>query len=185
MVAYPLTLCSFPLQLQGDLHFLKEDIETVERQCWELARAKEKYLLENRTSRDLTSSSWDLSASVGHDSTQNRGAGSMPGSSQSGISPKHAVGNCEGQSLLRNPTKNEICPVTGSLDHRVSDAQELPDRLAVGKKIQVLAQVPFTHNLGLLGCCIKHDFFKLTKYFTCRGFFPESRNQPIQFLMSK
>jgi E3 ubiquitin-protein ligase RFWD2 len=119
---------------------LKEDIETVERQCWELARAKEKYLLENRTSRDSTSSSWDLSASVGNASTQNRGAGAMPGSSQSGISPKHAVGNCEGQSLLLNPTKNELCPVTGSLDHRVSDAQELPDRLTVGKKLQVLAQ---------------------------------------------
>ncbi|CAK9199492.1 unnamed protein product [Sphagnum jensenii] len=127
-------------KLQGDLHFLKEDIETVERQCWELARAKEKYLLENRTSRDSTSSSWDLSASVGNASTQNRGAGAMPGSSQSGISPKHAVGNCEGQSLLLNPTKNELCPVTGSLDHRVSDAQELPDRLTVGKKLQVLAQ---------------------------------------------
>ncbi|CAM6037565.1 unnamed protein product [Sphagnum compactum] len=127
-------------KLQGDLHFLKEDIETVERQCWELARAKEKYLFENRTSRDSTSSSWDLSASVGHDSTQNRGADSMPGSSQSGISPKHAVGNCEGQSLLLNPTKNELCPVTGSLDHRVSDAQELPDRPTVGKKLQVLAQ---------------------------------------------
>ncbi len=143
-IGYALTLCFFMCQLQGDLLFLKEDIETVQRQCQDLSKAKEKYLLENRMPMDKISSDWDPSVFAGVDSSHNSRAVYRPGSGQGGVSHYPGGGNSEGLSLSINPTKKEICSIAGSLDNCLSVAQRLPDGLTVAKKRRVLAQVPVT-----------------------------------------
>jgi hypothetical protein len=131
-------------QLQGDLLFLKEDIETVHRQCQDLSKAKEKYLLENRMPMDKVSSDWDPLAFAGVDSGHNSGAVYRPGSGQGGVSHYPSGGSFEGLSLSINPTKKEICSIAGSLDNCLSVAQRMPDGLTVAKKRRVLSQVPVT-----------------------------------------
>ncbi|KAH9551797.1 hypothetical protein CY35_09G031600 [Sphagnum magellanicum] len=127
-------------KLQGDLLFLKEDIEAVQRQCQDLSKAKEKYLLENRMPMDKISSDWDPLAFAGVYSGHNSGAVYRPGSGQGGVSHYPSGGNSEGLSLSINPTKKEICSIAGSLDNCLSVAQRLPDGLTVAKKRRVLAQ---------------------------------------------